>query len=250
MSEQAQAVEEQPLRGPHAILDRPSRLRKAEKIIGLLESHTSLRGQRVLEIGCGAGYLSMMLAEVVGPDGHVSAVDVHDSRMIRSGFDFILVSDTALPFPDASFDVVISNHVIEHVGERRDQSAHLAEIRRVLSRDGLCFLSLPNSRFPYERHFRLPFLSQLPRRLRSPYVRLMGRGADYDCDIPSPRAVRALARSNRLGLAEITDQALSEFRKTERPNAVLKVILRMPDPVLRLGLWIAPSKTYLLTKAA
>jgi 2-polyprenyl-3-methyl-5-hydroxy-6-metoxy-1,4-benzoquinol methylase len=52
-------------------------------------------------------------------------VDVNDERIITSGYAFTQVTGTLLPFPDTSFDVVISNHVIEHVGEPPEQLAHL-----------------------------------------------------------------------------------------------------------------------------
>lgn len=230
-----------------AVYDRASRLRKGEKMIALLESRKSLRGARVLEVGCCTGYLSAMLADSVGPEGHVIGVDIHDFRRVRSGFDFMLVSDTTLPFSDQAFDVAVSNHVIEHVGRRHDQQNHLAEMRRVLSPGGVCFLSLPNSWFPYERHFRLPLLTQLPPRLRTPYVRLMRRGPNYDCDIPSPRAVRALAHSSGFAVADVTGEAAAHFRRIENPSIALKMLLKLPDELLRYGLWLAPSKTYLLT---
>lgn len=231
-----------------AVFDRASRLRKGEKMIALLESRKPLRRARILEVGCCTGYLSAMLADAAGPDGHVTGVDIHDFRHVKDGFDFMLVSGTALPFSDQAFDVVVSNHVIEHVGRRHDQQNHLAEMWRVLSPGGVCFLSLPNSWFPYERHFRLPLLSQLPPRLRTPYVRLMRRGTNYDPNIPSPRTVRALAHSNGFAVADVTGEAAAHFRRIENPNIALKMLLKLPDGVLHYGLWLAPSKTYLLTK--
>src|SRR5262245_38860094 len=47
---------------------------------------------------------------------------------------------TALPYPDADFDVVIANHVLEHVA---DESRALAEIRRVVRPGGWAMLSVP-----------------------------------------------------------------------------------------------------------
>jgi SAM-dependent methyltransferase len=50
-----------------------------------------------------------------------------------------------LPFPARSFDVVLSNHVIEHV---LNQRLHLGEIRRVLADRGVCYLATPNRSSP------------------------------------------------------------------------------------------------------
>jgi ubiquinone/menaquinone biosynthesis C-methylase UbiE len=49
-----------------------------------------------------------------------------------------------LPFPDASFDIVLFNEVFEHL--RIDLIATLSEVRRVIAPAGLLFLSTPNAR--------------------------------------------------------------------------------------------------------
>ena len=74
----------------------------------------------------------------------MAAVDVVDERISDNGYAFQQVSGTQLPFPDQQFDVVISNHVIEHVGEREQKLEHLTEIARVLRPDGMDYLAVPN----------------------------------------------------------------------------------------------------------
>ena len=60
----------------------------------------------------------------------------------------------ALPFADDSFDLVISNAVVEHVGERADQEHFVAEHARV----GRAFMiTTPNRWFPVESHTRTVF---------------------------------------------------------------------------------------------
>jgi len=86
---------------------------------------------RMLEGGPGSGGIARYFA--TRPAGHVvHAVDVIDSRLSGEGYQFTRVEGTALPFDDATFDVVLSNHVIEHVGEVDAQYRHLAEPRPVL----------------------------------------------------------------------------------------------------------------------
>jgi len=66
----------------------------------------------------------------------------------------VLCDGRALPFRDASFDLVISNAVIEHVGERHDQQAFVREHERV----GRAFMiTTPNRWFPVESHTRTLF---------------------------------------------------------------------------------------------
>ncbi len=67
-----------------------------------------------------------------------------------------------LPFSDKQFDIVFSNAVIEHVGDRNEQRDFIKEMLRV-SRH--FFLTTPNRWFPVEMHTGLPLLHYLPMRL-------------------------------------------------------------------------------------
>lgn len=62
-------------------------------------------------------------------------------------------------FPDRSFDLVLSNSVIEHVGNLRDQRQMAGECLRVGRRH---FIQTPNRYFPLEPHFLIPFFQFLP----------------------------------------------------------------------------------------
>lgn len=128
----------------YASSDPVQRRKKAEKIIWILEQRRPLRGLRILEIGTGSGIIAACLADRVGPEGDVTAVDVVDQRILRNGYRFIRVSDAGLRCEDQSFDVVVSNHVIEHVGTHSQQLTHLREIHRVHKPEGFGYLAAPN----------------------------------------------------------------------------------------------------------
>ena len=71
-----------------------------------------------------------------------------------------MVTDENIPFPDGTFDVVITNQVLEHVP---DAGLHLREIRRVLPDDGVVYLATPNKWWLTDPHYKMPFISWLPR---------------------------------------------------------------------------------------
>lgn len=103
-------------------------------------------GKRVLDIACGEGYGSALLADHAH---HVTGVDIselaishaRDAYGARRNLVFLEGSATAIPLEDASFDIVVSFETVEHLME---QEAMLAEIRRVLAPDGVLVLSSPN----------------------------------------------------------------------------------------------------------
>jgi SAM-dependent methyltransferase len=95
-------------------------------------------GAQVLEIGAGTG---QQAAEIARHGFEVKAIEVGSSNYsgIRM-FPIIEYDGAHIPFPDASFDVVFSSNVLEHV-------PHLSElnrdIRRVLKPDGYCVHVMP-----------------------------------------------------------------------------------------------------------
>jgi 2-polyprenyl-6-hydroxyphenyl methylase / 3-demethylubiquinone-9 3-methyltransferase len=111
----------------------------AERLCG--DPTTRLDGVRVLDVGCGGGYLAESVARV---GAQVSAVDLsvptieaarRHSQAAGLAIDYRAADAAALPFSDASFDAVVSSDFLEHVMDRLD--AVLAEQVRVLRPGGL-----------------------------------------------------------------------------------------------------------------
>jgi len=102
-------------------------------------------GRCVLDAGCGSGYGSALLAEsarsVIGVDIAAEAVAYARHQFTAPRLAFVQASCTSLPFPDASFDLVVAFELIEHLA---DWSGLLMEIRRVLANEGECVISTPN----------------------------------------------------------------------------------------------------------
>jgi arsenite methyltransferase len=100
-------------------------------------------GERVLDLGSGAGTDSLIAAQMVGTDGSVTGIDMTPEMLAKArhaleemradNVEFVEAEAERLPFADASFDVVISNGVIDLVP---DKDAVFAELFRVLAPGG------------------------------------------------------------------------------------------------------------------
>jgi ubiquinone/menaquinone biosynthesis C-methylase UbiE len=100
-------------------------------------------GQDVLEVGCGTGNLALLVARrypdarVVGLDPDPRALALAGRKAARRGVSVQLDRGfgDALPYPDASFDRVLSAFMFHHL-EAEEKRAMLREIRRVLRPGG------------------------------------------------------------------------------------------------------------------
>lgn len=236
-------------RQPHAVTDLASRRFKALKIERLLGLQQLSQPIRLLEIGCGSGGIAHYFATHPSLQCSVTAVDVHDNRQVRDGYTYHSVQGVQLPFEDQQFDAVISNHVIEHVGDAAAQLVHLQEMRRVLTPTGKAYLAVPNRWMLTEPHYRLKFLSWLPHAWRSPYLRWMGKGEVYDCE---PLQMHELERMLAAAGLQYRNQCVEGWRATfeiERPTHWSNRVLQAtPNALLNLLRPIIPTLIYQLQR--
>ena len=96
-------------------------------------------GARVLDLGSGAGTDSLVASQMVGADGRVTGIDMTPEMLAKArtaaaemgatNVEFVESEAERLPFADGSFDVVISNGVIDLIP---DKDAVFSELHRVL----------------------------------------------------------------------------------------------------------------------
>jgi SAM-dependent methyltransferase len=137
---------------------------------------------KVLDYGCGAGQIVHRLRalgiDAYGCDVFYEGGDYSD-QIIESVRDRIKRMDgTAIPFADASFDLIVNNQVMEHV---TDMPLALREIDRVLKPGGKVLSLFPDDTVWREGHCGIPFLHWFPRgsRIRVYYAfvcRSLGAG--------------------------------------------------------------------------
>jgi len=116
----------------------------------VLEYLVPVEGKRVLEVACGRGGFSRLLAargaSVCGADFSLAALEIAQRRIRGNGLTLARLAlaqadSQRLPFADNSFDVIISCETIEHVP---DPPAALKEMARVCRTGGLLYLTTPN----------------------------------------------------------------------------------------------------------
>ena len=109
--------------------------------IEFLEAINLGKGERVLDVGTGPGFLAQAIAETVGTSGSVCGVDISESLLdvARSqnkdttNIEFAYGDASHLPYPDEDFDSVVCTQVLEYVP---DVDAALSDIYRVLRKGG------------------------------------------------------------------------------------------------------------------
>jgi ubiquinone/menaquinone biosynthesis C-methylase UbiE len=127
----------------------------------------------------------------------VTAAGLDDASFLESlypGVKFISADVLAMPFQDASFDLVHSAAVLEHVGSLANQKKMVADCLRV-ARRGI-FLTTPNRWFPIEFHTQLPLVHWLPKSRCRAALRRLGYeffAEEKNLNLMSRSELRAIA---------------------------------------------------------
>jgi SAM-dependent methyltransferase len=140
---------------------------------------------KVFEIGVGLGAYLSRLAE---DSQQAIGLDIEHERTLEAHqfIDQIICGvGEQLPFPENSFDLILSNEVLEHV---QDDHQSVMEMVRTLSPGGRLVIFCPNRGYPFETHGifwhgnykfgNIPMVNYLPNRFRNklaPHVRAYSR---------------------------------------------------------------------------
>ena len=116
-----------------------------------------------LDVGCGPG----ALIDRVSKKTKIHFIGL-DPKERNKKFRIIPGIAEDLPFKNNSFNLIMMISVFEHITPNKRIKA-LKELHRVLKKNGLLLVQIPNNRFPIELHSKLPFLSYLPRWLQVKY---------------------------------------------------------------------------------
>ncbi len=223
----------------YAFMNQEHRIRKARTVLAIIGQHIVPAEAKVLEAGTGSGFMSAFFADNFGS---LDSVDVVDERQVREGYRFHQVDTAHMPFEDNSFDVVISNQVIEHI---EDQRLHLAEAFRVLRPGGFLYVATPNRYWPREVHSSIFFLGYLPQHMAAKVFEKK-RGKAWDV---YPLSYGQLTKLLRAHTDTVTNyapriiQAPEQFHyvANQKDRSLQRAVNRLPESVLSLLTHIMPS---------
>ena len=203
----------------------------------------------LLDIGCSTGYQSRYYGQffryVHGLDIDKKAVRHAANVNSRQNIEFHVQDCMNLSFAQATFDVVTCTHVYEHVP---DPEQLISEIYRVLKPEGICYFAAGNRLMYLEPHYKLPFLSILPKPLANLYCRFSGR-ADryYETHLTYWSLKRLVKRFKIVDYVCAILQDPDRFSATEivQPNSIKQKLSLL---VSNYAYWLCPTYIWILRK--
>jgi len=176
-------LEKAALRGEPSYVWRAGQQRRLEMI---QRGAGGRLGGILLENGCGVG---MYVEHLASLGGRVFGLEYDFDRARQAGARSPAIVNAAgekLPYPDSTFDLILSHEVLEHV---QNDFRAVNEMIRVMRPGGRLALFVPNRGYPFETHGiywrgkyhfgNIPFVNWLPRRWRdilAPHVRVYSTG--------------------------------------------------------------------------
>jgi len=166
-----------------------------------------VKGKKVLDLGCGLGYGSRILADsaesVIGADVSSESIETASKKYLCTKLSYRCVPPAdikPLPFEDESFDVIVTFQVLEHLA---DPKFFISQLKRILKKDGILFIATPNRdsrllriQHPWNHHhikeYSFEEISGLCRK-EFKYVSLYGLTLKKEYSFQERRRVRTLS---------------------------------------------------------
>ena len=222
-----------------------TRKQKGAKIAAVLKDvfGDQISSKTIVDIGASGCIPLKEINRILKPKKSIG-IDLDEQILPPSTNDLITMAGDAmdLPFPDASIDIVICNHVYEHVSDSKEL---FNELHRVIKSGGIVYFGAMNARWPVEPHYDIPFLHWMPSSLAEKLVRRKGFDHGYlEKPLTTPK-LRQLTEQ-----FEIEDYTISIIANPEKYNAtdvikstwipsiVLKTLGKILYGVLPSYIWV------------
>ena len=234
-----------------AVLDTEVRVQKAAKLLSVLEDAGLLarNNNLAIDIGCSGGFfvqaLSDFYAKVIGIDIDTHALVLANQACAGKNIELVVADSMRMPIADNSVDLVICNHVYEHVP---DAEKLFSEIHRILRKDGACYFGAASRLTLVEPHYHLPFLSWLPKTMAHLYMRMTGKGDYYYENLRTYWGIKKLVKGfsvNDYTLKIVSDPDRYKARDLIKKGSMLE---KIPLFVWKLFYRFLPGYIYILTR--
>ncbi len=234
------------------LLDYAYKRIKVEKMLAILEDAEAIgenKKQLAVDIGCSGGFFALAITsyfeQVVGLDIDIHALKRAAKERGTKNLSYLVGDSLNLPLPDKSVDLIICNHVYEHVP---DPEQMFKEIYRVLNDEGICYLGAASRLTFIEPHYHLPFLSWLPKPLAHRYMRAFAKGDYYYENLRTYSGIMKLIKDFR-----IKDYTLSIIENPDKfhANDLLPkhgLLRKIPSFVWKMFFRLLPTYIFLLKK--
>jgi len=216
------------------MLNYENRIVKAKKIAAvLMKECNDLGSLSCLDIGCSGGiithHLSSYMGNIIGIDIDQKAIETANQKFRSSNCQFIYGDSMNLPFDDFSFDIVICNHIYEHVP---DSQRLINEIYRVLKKNGVCYFGAGNKYMIKENHYKLYFLSWLPQKYADLYIKKCRNINHYYEKHLSYNGLKKLVA--KFEIKDYTEKIILEpYKYHESDRLMFRTLRMLPGPVRR-----------------
>ena len=235
---------------PDALYNLQKRTQKAKKVLSVLSDYKkNLETLSLLDIGCSTGIMTKVYGEkfgkVIGIDIDRPAVEFAICNNSSANIQYFVKDGMDTGFHNESFDVITCTMIYEHVP---DYNKLMSEIYRLLKLGGVCYFGAHNRLNLMEAHYKLPFLSIIPKPLAHIYLRILRKGNFYYENHLTLWGLRKLV--SEFEIIDYTRKIIEEPQKYFATEMVLpgsfkqKVALT----VFKTAYWLFPTYIWLLRK--
>lgn len=236
------------------LLDASYKQPKIEKMLAVLNDVGALsrrKNRTAVDIGCSRGLFTSAFSpyfeKIIGIDIDTHALPMAKNENKHANVHYVYADSLHLPFSDATMDLIVCNHVYEHVPSAERL---ISEIYRVLKNDGICYFGAASRLTPIEPHYHLPLLSWLPKPFAHLYMRLSGRGDYYYERLRTYLGIRKLVSD-----FDISDYTLKIIADPDRFKARDLLprdgfLAKLPLFVWKGLYWLLPSYVFVLRKSS
>lgn len=234
------------------LLDFNHKKPKVDKMLSILRDAGVIRENRkklAVDVGCSIGFFTSALApyfdDVIGFDIDTHALHMAKKQSMENNTRYLTGDSMSLPLSENCVDLIVCNHVYEHVS---DPKRMFAEIYRVLTADGVCYLGSASRLTIIEPHYGLPMLSWLPKSLAHLYMRAMRKGDFYYENLRTYWGIKRL-----IGNFYVVDYTLKVIAEPDSFSArdlfpKRGFLEKIPLTVWKTFYWVLPTYIFLLSK--